>query len=173
VNKAIFLDRDGVINEDFGYVHSWEDFTFLPGVIEALGIFSSNNYKLIVVTNQSGIDRGFYSVAEFLTLTRNMQSYLVDRGVWIDGVYFCPHLPLQDQEGETCLCRKPLPGLILQAAEEHDIDLSLSVMVGDKTSDVMAGTAAGVHLNVLLKGSNKQDGEVCYPDLLSFANSFS
>lgn len=172
MNRAIFLDRDGVLNEDSGYVHRWEDFKFLPGVIEALKIFSSNNYKLIVVTNQSGISRGFYTTAEFKTLTKKMQSYLSDLGVQIDGVYFCPHLPLEDQEGETCLCRKPLPGLILQGAEEHDIDLSRSVMVGDKKSDISAGTAAGLNLSVLITGSNKHDEGVCYPDLLSFANAF-
>ncbi|MDA1148861.1 MAG: HAD family hydrolase [Bacteroidetes bacterium] len=172
MNKGIFLDRDGVLNEDFGYVYRWEDFKFLPGVIESLRLFSFYNYKLIIVTNQSGIGRGFYSTEEFWILTKKMQSYLEGMSVQIDGVYFCPHLPIEDQEVETCLCRKPLPGLILQAADEHDIDLSLSVMVGDKPSDTLAGKAAGLGLNVLLTRQERKDGENCYPDLVSFANDF-
>ncbi len=146
MRKAIFLDRDGVINEDFGYVHKVEDFCFLPGVFEALRHFKALGYKLILITNQSGIGRGYYSEEDFQKLTDWMQERLAKEGVRLDAIYYCPHHP---QQG--CDCRKPEPGMITQAAKEHGIDLTNSWMIGDKPSDIEAAKRAGVGHIILLK----------------------
>lgn len=137
--KAVFLDRDGVINRDGGYVCRAEDFEFLSGVPEALAGFSRLGYELFVVTNQSGIGRGYYSLEDFFSLNEYMLDELAKNGVRIRGVYFCPHAP-----EANCECRKPRAGMILRAASEWDVDLERSIMIGDKDSDVVAGRAAGV-----------------------------
>lgn len=143
---AVFLDRDGVINVDSGYVGDCDSFVFLPGVIEAMRTLCESRYALVVVTNQSGIGRGFYTEEDFHILTERMCKELRQHGVSIAGVYFCPHLPEATlaHYRKTCDCRKPQPGLIYRAAEELDIDLSRSAMVGDKDSDMQAALAAGI-----------------------------
>ena len=143
---AVFLDRDGVINVDSGYVGDWDSFVFLPGVIEAMRALCDAGYALVIVTNQSGIGRGFYTEEDFQVLTERMCNELSRHGVSIAGVYFCPHLPeaALPQYRKTCDCRKPKPGLIHRALEELDIDLTRSVMVGDKNSDMQAALAAGI-----------------------------
>ena len=143
---AVFLDRDGVINVDSGYVGDWGEFVFLPGVIEAMRTLCTAGYALVVVTNQSGIGRGFYTEEDFQVLTDCMRTELSEHGVSIAGVYFCPHLPeaTLPHYRKTCECRKPGPGLIHRAAEELDIDLARSAMVGDKDSDMQAALAAGI-----------------------------
>ena len=143
---AVFLDRDGVINVDSGYVGDWDSFVFLPGVIEAMRALCDAGYALVIVTNQSGIGRGFYTEEDFRVLTERMCNELSRHGVSIAGVYFCPHLPeaALPQYRKTCDCRKPKPGLIHRALEELDIDLTRSVMVGDKNSDMQAALAAGI-----------------------------
>ncbi len=144
--KAIFLDRDGVINEDLGYVHKIEDFHFVPGVFEALCHFKSLGYKLILVTNQSGIGRGYYSEEDFKKLISWMQERLEKEGVRLDAIYYCPHHP---QQG--CDCRKPRPGMLLQAIKEHSIDAVSSWMIGDKPSDIEAAKRAGIKNTILLE----------------------
>ena len=143
---AVFLDRDGVINVDSGYVGDWDSFVFLPGVIEAMRALCDAGYALVIVTNQSGIGRGFYTEEDFQVLTERMCNELSRHGVSIAGVYFCPHLPeaALPQYRKTCDCRKPKPGLIHRALEELDIDLTRSAMVGDKNSDMQAALAAGI-----------------------------
>ena len=143
---AVFLDRDGVINVDSGYVGDWDSFVFLPGVIEAMRALCDAGYALVIVTNQSGIGRGFYTEEDFQVLTERMCNELSRHGVSIAGVYFCPHLPeaALPQYRKTCDCRKPKPGLIHRALEELDIDLTRSAMVGDKSSDMQAALAAGI-----------------------------
>ena len=143
---AVFLDRDGVINVDSGYVGDWDSFVFLPGVIQAMRALCDAGYALVIVTNQSGIGRGFYTEEDFQVLTERMCNELSRHGVSIAGVYFCPHLPeaALPQYRKTCDCRKPKPGLIHRALEELDIDLTRSVMVGDKNSDMQAALAAGI-----------------------------
>ena len=143
---AVFLDRDGVINVDSGYVGDWESFVFLPGAIEAMRSLHEAGYALVVVTNQSGIGRGFYTEEDFHVLTERMCKELSQHGVSIAGVYFCPHLPeaTLPHYRKTCDCRKPRPGLIHRAAKELDIDLTRSAMVGDKDSDMQAALAAGI-----------------------------
>ncbi len=145
MTKAIFLDRDGVINEDFGYVHKIENFHFIPGVFEALRHFKSLGYKLILVTNQSGIGRGYYSEEDFKKLTQWMQKRLEKEGVRLDAIYYCPHHP-----DTGCDCRKPQPGMIVRAIEEQDIDAVSSWMIGDKPSDIEAAKRAGIAHTILL-----------------------
>ena len=143
---AAFLDRDGVINLDSGYVSRWEDFEYLPDVIQGLTLLQSAGYKLVVVTNQSGIARCYYSEADFLSLTETMKNDLCSRGVTLAAVYYCPYLEDADLEPYRVASdlRKPEPGMLLKAAQDHDIDLSRSIMVGDKVSDMVAAERAGV-----------------------------
>ncbi len=144
--KAAFLDRDGVINIDHGYVYRWDQFEFLPGVEAALLDLQEAGYKLVIVTNQSGIARGYFAEADFAALSEQLTQHLSAKGIYLAGTYHCPHhleaglAPLKIQ----CDCRKPLPGLILHAARDLDIDLAASLMIGDKPSDVEAGRRAGV-----------------------------
>lgn len=143
--KTIFLDRDGVINQDRGYVCRWQDFEFLEGAINGIKRLGEAEYLLIIVTNQSGIGRGYYSEEDFLKLTRHMLDHLSAYGVHIDAVYHCPHAP-----ESNCVCRKPAPGLIWRAQENHAIDLMNSVIVGDKMTDLEAGRRAGVGYGILI-----------------------
>lgn len=150
--RAAFLDRDGVINFDRGYVYRHEDFEFVPGVLEAARQLYSMGFLLVVVSNQSGIGRDLYSEAEFNVLTTWMRNEFLAAGAPLAGVYFCPHHPT-DALGEyrrACECRKPAPGMLLAAARELGIDLGSSVMFGDKASDLEAARAAGVPTRVLL-----------------------
>jgi D-glycero-D-manno-heptose 1,7-bisphosphate phosphatase len=174
---AAFIDRDGVINVEKGYVHRIEDFEFLPGAIEGLKLLQAIGYKLVVVTNQAGIARGKYSEAEYQRLTSHMRHLLNDAGVSLSGVYHCPHHPTAGlgELGQQCDCRKPKPGMLLLAASELDLDLKSSVLVGDKESDIEAGRAAGVSACVLVcSGHTPTTGAVemadaCEGDLLSAA----
>ena len=144
MNKAIFLDRDGVINYDKGYVYKWEDFIFIEGVIESLKILQKSNYKLIIVTNQSGIGRKYFTEDEYKELTNKYSEFLNEKGINISGIYHCPHLP-DNLSQEQCECRKPNPGLILKGAYDHKINLKKSIMIGDKISDMIAGRKAGIN----------------------------
>ena len=147
MTSAVFLDRDGVINVDRGYVSTWEQFEFLAGVPEALRELQDAGYLLIVVSNQSGIGRGYYSESDLHTLNQAIAEHLDSTlGVTLSGFYHCPHHPTE-AEGEfrqQCDCRKPAPGMIQQAVLDHGIDVKTSLLVGDKDSDIEAGRAAGV-----------------------------
>ncbi|CAG8998473.1 MAG: D-glycero-beta-D-manno-heptose-1,7-bisphosphate 7-phosphatase [Candidatus Celerinatantimonas neptuna] len=153
VAPAIFLDRDGVINEDGNYVSCVDEFHFIPGSIEAMQSLKEAGWKLIVVTNQSGIARDIFSEQQFLDLTEWMDWSLVDRSVALDGFYYCPHHPDYGTEEyrQNCDCRKPKPGMFLQAAKELKIDLATSWMIGDKPSDMQAAKAAGIKHRLLVK----------------------
>ena len=147
MTSAVFLDRDGVINVDRGYVSTWEQFEFLAGVPEALRELQDAGYLLVVVSNQSGIGRGYYSESDLHTLNQAIAEHLDSTlGVTLSGFYHCPHHPTE-AEGEfrqQCDCRKPAPGMIQQAVLDHGIDVKTSLLVGDKDSDIEAGRAAGV-----------------------------
>ena len=152
MNKAIFLDRDGTINIDHGYVHQIDDFEFIEGSINALKKLKEMGYLLVLVTNQSGIARGYFTGAQFLRLTEWMDWSLAEQGVDFDGIYYCPHHP--DGKGEfkeDCPCRKPKPGMLLDAMKALNIDPQQSVMVGDKIEDIKAGINAKVKINVLVR----------------------
>lgn len=143
---ALFLDRDGVINVDHGYVHTPEEFQFIDGIFDLVSAANRSGYLVVVVTNQAGIARGYYSEAQFHDLTHWMRDRFVEHGGQIDGVYFCPYHP-EHGIGEYCReseFRKPAPGMLLKAQSELGIDLELSIFIGDKPSDMAAGRAAGV-----------------------------
>lgn len=138
--RAVFLDRDGTINHNgAGFTHRAADFRFLPGVIPALRRLAKSNYKIIIITNQSGIGRGYYTARDMERLHRWMARRLKERGVRIDAIYHCPHLP-----NDGCTCRKPEPGLFLRAANEFGLNLSKSWFVGDEPHDVVAGRRANL-----------------------------
>lgn len=147
--RAVFFDRDGVINKDMGYVYREEDFTFYQDFFNFLLICKKESYKILVVTNQSGIDRGFYSVLDFLNISKIMQREIFKRcGFYMDRIYFCRFLD------ENNFYRKPNPGMILKAKEDFCLDLSQSFLIGDKISDMQAGQNAGVKNLFLLDREN-------------------
>ncbi len=151
--RALFLDRDGVINEERNYVYRIEDFVFIDGIFGLCRQARDLGFRLVVITNQAGIGRGYYTEADYRTLTRWMERQFADRGVPIDRVYHCPYHPtagVGDYRRDS-FDRKPNPGMILRARDELDLDLPRSVLVGDKDSDIEAGRAAGVGYNLRLK----------------------
>ena len=143
--KIIYLDRDGVINEDFGYVSKIENFKFINGVFEACKEFLTLGYELIVVTNQSGIGRNYYSEDEFLELTKYMRNEFKKEDIDILNVYYCPHNPDED-----CSCRKPKAGMILQSLNDFEIDLNNSWLIGDKISDIECAKNANIPNRILI-----------------------
>jgi D-glycero-D-manno-heptose 1,7-bisphosphate phosphatase len=150
---ALFLDRDGVINLDRAYVHRAEDFEFIDGIFDLCREARLRGYLVFVVTNQAGIARGYYTEGDFLRLTQWMCDQFVAADALIDKVYFCP-FHAEHGVGKYKIdspLRKPAPGMILQAAQEYDVDLSRSVLVGDMDTDIEAGVAAGVGCNLLYR----------------------
>ncbi|EPV3840558.1 D-glycero-beta-D-manno-heptose 1,7-bisphosphate 7-phosphatase [Morganella morganii] len=150
---AVFLDRDGTINVDTGYVHKVDDFQFIENAIEAMQSIKQMGYALIIVTNQAGIARGMYTEDQFMHLTEWMDWSLADRGVDLDGIYYCPHHPegTVEEFRQVCNCRKPAPGMLLDAQKYLKIDMGNSYMVGDKLDDILAGRAAEVGTTVLVR----------------------
>lgn len=147
MNKAVFLDRDGTINVDVDYLHETEKLVFIEGVPQALAQLKKMGYKLVVISNQSGIGRGFYSAKEVEVLHEYMNELLTKQNAQIDAFYYCPHV-----ESDNCNCRKPGIGLIEQAVRDLDIDLEQSYMVGDKESDVLTAIGAGCRYGLVLSG---------------------
>ena len=159
MNKAVFLDRDGVINKDNDYVHTVDEFEYIEGVFEACLALKQMGYLLIVVTNQSGIARGFYSEDDFHHLTEWMDWNFADKGVELDGIYYCPHHPEKGlgEYKQDCDCRKPKPGMLTSAAEFLNIDMAQSIMVGDKADDMRAAIAAGLNTAILVRSGKVVD----------------
>jgi D-glycero-D-manno-heptose 1,7-bisphosphate phosphatase len=151
LSPALFLDRDGVINIDHAYIFESKNFTFIEGIFDLCRIAKTYGYLLFVVTNQSGIARGYYSEQDFLQLTEWMLQAFKSQQVFIDKVYFCPFHPLHGigNYQRDSNCRKPNPGMILQAASEFAVDLAKSVLIGDKLTDIQAGKSAGIGCNLL------------------------
>ena len=152
-NKAVFLDRDGVINLEKDYVYRISDFVFIDGVFEACIKLIHAGYKIIIITNQAGIGRGYYTEQDYLDLTDWMLEQFRLHGIDITAVYHCPHHP-EHGLGDylrACQCRKPEPGMLLLAADEHELDLASSILVGDKLSDIQAAKTAGVGRCFLVK----------------------
>lgn len=146
MNRALFLDRDGVINVDHGYVYQPENFEFIDGIFDLCRAAAELGYLIVVITNQAGIGRGYYTEDDFLRLSDWMCGEFASRGVNVAKVYFCPTHPKHGigQYKVDSPMRKPGPGMLLQAGRELDIDLAQSIFVGDKDSDKQASEAAGV-----------------------------
>jgi D-glycero-D-manno-heptose 1,7-bisphosphate phosphatase len=150
--KALFLDRDGVVNVEKDYLYKVEDFEFIEGIFELCRHYADLGYLIFIVTNQSGISRGFYTEKDFDSLTSWMVGEFENHGIVISKVYHCPHHP--DISG-YCSCRKPEPGMILSAKEEFDLDLSRSLIIGDKERDIEAGLNAGINGTYLFDEKNE------------------
>jgi D-glycero-D-manno-heptose 1,7-bisphosphate phosphatase len=159
MNKAFFLDRDGVINIELNYVGAPENFHFINGVFDACRIILSHGYRLIIITNQSGIARGYYTLSQFSELNAWMLREFKKERIDVTEVYFCPHHPIAGLGAYKveCECRKPKPGMILRAKNEHNIDLAQSVLVGDHVSDIEAGENAGIGSLFLVDPANKKN----------------
>ena len=148
---ALFLDRDGVINKEINYLHKIEDFEFIDGIFDLCRTAVDNNFRIIVVTNQSGIARDYYSEADLEKLTKWMMREFAERGIEISKVYACPHFIDANLEAyrRDCHARKPNPGMLLQAQKDFNLDLSKCIFIGDKESDMEAGLRAGIN-NLIL-----------------------
>ena len=157
MHKALFLDRDGLINIDHAYVYRQEDFDFVDGIFQVCRATQAKGYELIVVTNQSGIGRGYYTEADFHVISNWMLDQFKQNGILVKDVYFCPYHPTSAKGDykKDMPCRKPHPGMLLDASKDHQIDLSQSIMFGDSVKDVEAGDAAGVKLSVLYDPNGK------------------
>ncbi|MDF1877827.1 HAD family hydrolase [Sulfurimonas sp. SAG-AH-194-L11] len=151
MKKALFLDRDGVINVEKAYLYKIEDFEFIDGIFDLCHHYQALGYIIIVVTNQSGIARGYYTEEDFSLLTDYMIKQFYSNGIDITHVYHCPH---HETISGKCTCRKPLPGMLLDAQKDYDIDLKKSIIIGDKQRDIEAGLNAGLIETYLFDESN-------------------
>ncbi len=176
MNKAVFLDRDGTVNIEKNYLFKEDEFVFINGAVEAIKIFHDMGYKVIVITNQAGVARGYYSENDVIKLHHYIDDELKKYHTYIDTYYYCPHHP----EGTiaeyslTCQCRKPKTGMIEQAVADLNINLKESIIVGDKEIDIQTGKNAGIKYSILVRSGhliNESDTEAdaVYDDLLSFA----
>ena len=150
MKKALFLDRDGVINKEVNYLYKIEDFTFIDGIFELCSYYQNLGFSIFVVTNQSGIAREYYSETDFEVLTAWMVKEFFSHGITIDKVYHCPH---HENISGVCQCRKPSPGMLYQAEKEFNIDLKNSIIIGDKERDIEAGLNAGLSESYLFDES--------------------
>ena len=159
MRPAVFLDRDGTINEDVGYISDPDQLQLIPGAAEAVQRLRGAGYFLVLITNQAGVGRGLMTEDSLREVLDAFGEMLDDEGACVDAVYYCLHHP-EEGVGEylkDCDCRKPKPGMLLRAAEEHQIDLSRSFMVGDHMGDVLAGKNAGCQTALVLTGHGKDE----------------
>ena len=159
MNKAVFLDRDGTIVEDVGYLNSPEQLQFIPGSIEAIKMLNEAGYKVVVITNQAGVARGLITENMLQTIDKTLHNWILNGGAHLDGVYYCPHHP---EHGvypykQACECRKPHPGLIKRAHRDLKIDLAQSYMIGDKATDLEAGKRAGTKTIFVTTGRGPEE----------------
>lgn len=156
---TVFLDRDGTINIEKNYLYKIEEWEWIPGAVEAIKLFNRLGFAVVVVTNQAGIARGFYKLADVESLHAWVGSELTKAGATIDAFYICPHHP---EFGDiwNCVCRKPSPGLLRQAMADFNIDPSRSYLIGDKQSDIEAAIAAGIEPILVLTGYGRQENEI-------------
>ena len=148
--KTIFLDRDGVINKETGYLHKIENFKFINGVFEACQHYEQLGYKIVIVTNQSGISRGHYSEDDFRNITDWMVTQFNKNNIQILDTFHCPHSPIS-----KCDCRKPKPGMLLEAKKKYNINMLESWMIGDKETDITAAISSGINNTILIKSGHK------------------
>jgi histidinol-phosphate phosphatase family protein len=158
-NKAIFLDRDGTINVDKNYIYKAEDLEIIPHVVEGLKLLKQAGYKLIIVTNQSGIGRGYYTAEDYINFRNELLKRLNKRGVFLSGDYRCPHI-----EEDNCNCRKPKTGMLEEAARDFNLDLKECWMIGDSLSDIQAGKNAGCRTIHVLTGEHEP---ISYADFVA------
>ena len=152
--KTIFLDRDGVINHEVNYLHKISAFKFIDGVFEACISFKNLGYEIIIVSNQSGIGRGYYSENDYQILTKWLTCRFKEKRIDILDSFHCPHIP-----NENCNCRKPMPGMFLAAKKTYDIDMKKSWMIGDKETDIQAAIASGISNTILVSSGHIIDKE--------------
>lgn len=148
---AVFLDRDGTINDEVEYLHEPDELRLIPGAAQAIRLLNQAAVPVVLVTNQAGIGRGYYSDTAMCALHRELAARLAVGGAYLDAIYYCPHRP-----DDECDCRKPRPGMLLRAAAEHGIDLRRSFVIGDKISDLEAGRRAGSHTILVLTGYGRE-----------------
>lgn len=145
--KALFLDRDGVVNIEKNYLHKIDDFELVEGILDVCRRYEANGYLILIVTNQSGISRGYYTEDDFKYLSGWMVEHFKSLGITLTHIYHCPHHESIDGQ---CDCRKPEPGMFLEAQKDFDIDMKNSLMIGDNERDIEAAIRAGVGNNILL-----------------------
>jgi len=148
--KTIFLDRDGVINKEINYLYKIEEFEFIDGVFEACKYLINLNYQIIIVTNQSGIARGYYSERDYQILNTWMLAQFKKNNIIIFDIFHCPHLP-----DSNCNCRKPKPGMFLEAKYKHNIDMKKSWLIGDKEVDIISANNSGISNTILVRSGHK------------------
>ncbi len=182
MNKALFLDRDGVINVDNNYVYRIEDFVFIDGIFDLCSHAQILGYKLVVITNQAGIGRGYYTIEDYQNLTSWMVKQFAERSVRIERVYYCPYHPTAGigKYKTDSFDRKPNPGMILKAKKELHLDLEKSILIGDKDSDIEAGLTAGVgsvlklyHKNSLERESAAESEFISLSDIVDWLRDYS
>ncbi len=173
-NRVVFLDRDGVINQDSpDFIKSWKEFFFIPGSIEAIRRLTGAGFDIIIITNQSGIGRKLFTLADLDDMHTNLKARIEAENGCIKEIFFCPHRP-----DENCKCRKPLPEMVFKAQRKYNIDLSKAVMVGDSAKDIQCGRNAGVGKTILVQTGAPQSAldtlkqQGIQPDLVT-ANLFS
>jgi D-glycero-D-manno-heptose 1,7-bisphosphate phosphatase len=176
MGRAVFLDRDGTINQEKDYLYQVDEFEFIPGAPEAVKLLNEAGFLVVVVSNQSGVARGYYTEDDVDILHRHIADELAKSGARVDAWFYCPHHPQgKGSYSLACRCRKPLPGMLLEAAHRYAIDLAASVMIGDKLVDVEAGAAAGCRTILVRTGygaAQEPDavpGTEVYDDLLAAA----
>jgi D-glycero-D-manno-heptose 1,7-bisphosphate phosphatase len=173
-NIAVFLDRDGTINEEAGYLSRKEELKLIPGAAEGVRLLNQHALKTIVVSNQSGVARGYLSLGQLGEINGKLEELLEEKGAYLDGIYFCPHHP---EIGEPpyralCDCRKPKAGMVQSAARDLDLDLSVSYVIGDHLSDILLGKRMGMKSILVLTGHGKEqmskipDQEGSHPDFV-------
>lgn len=159
-NKALFLDRDGIINLDHGYVYKIEDFEFMKGIFELVSYFVKHGFLIFIVTNQSGIGRGYYTVQDFNTLTSWMLSKFKAHHISIQEVYYCPHTP-----EAHCDCRKPNTGMIEACLNRYNIDLNQSWLIGDKQSDIQLARNANIGNSIAISKTELTGATYTFPNI--------
>jgi len=176
--RAVFLDRDGTINQEKEYLYRIDEFEFIPGAPEAVRMLNAAGFLVVVVSNQSGVGRGYYTEDDVEHLHRHIDAELAVAGARVDAWFYCPHHPQgKGSYALACRCRKPLPGMLREAAAQYDIDLAASVMIGDKLVDMEAGAAAGCRPILVRTGYGAEQestlpaGVEVYDDLLAAARS--
>ena len=150
--KTIFLDRDGVINKEVGYLFRISDFEFIEGVFDACLYFQQLDYKIIIISNQSGIARGYYTKSDYQKITEWMLNQFNIKGISILDILYCPHGP-----ESSCNCRKPKPGMLIEAKDKYNIDMKDSWMIGDKETDIEAANLAGINNTILVRSGHLVD----------------